>query len=194
MENEKVDMKIVKFEQMINEIHYYLWRSRVVPYPKDGDFVGTVISPFYLDHYLNISDYCKIVGNNTFCSKSKDFDEEKWDILKETQELLERLHISQGGAFSQGHWGNPCGMSLSRAHVRYNSIFWLLFMAAIDEEIYNYELSSIVDLAYCFKFNEPMVRDWCKVIDYILSGNTLCKESELELETTEGNEYFLYKD
>ena len=53
MENEKVDMKIVKFEQMINEIHYYLWRSRVVPYPKDGDFVGTVISPFYLDHYLN---------------------------------------------------------------------------------------------------------------------------------------------
>ena len=29
MENEKVDMKIVKFEQMINEIHYYLWRSRM---------------------------------------------------------------------------------------------------------------------------------------------------------------------
>lgn len=74
----------------------------------------------------------------------------------------------------------------------YRLIFWLLFSAAVNDEIYNNELSSIVDLAYCLDFNEALMRDWCKVVVFVIGGGKLSETSPLTLETAEANEFFLH--
>ena len=69
-------------------------------------------------------------------------------------------------------------------------IFWNLFLTAIDDEIYNSQLADVIDLAYMFKFDEPMIRDWCHAVEYVLRGNKLGKDCDLEVETVEGNFFF----
>ena len=69
-------------------------------------------------------------------------------------------------------------------------IFWMLFGAAANDDIYNNELSNIVDLAYCFDFNEKMLRDWCKAVIFFASNGKLDKDSPLQLETAEGKNFF----
>lgn len=75
----------------------------------------------------------------------------------------------------------------------YRLIFWLLFSASIDDEIYNNELSNIVDLAYCIGFDENLIRDWCKVVVFVVSGGQLDEKSPLQLDTPEANAFFLHK-
>ena len=75
----------------------------------------------------------------------------------------------------------------------YRLIFWLLFGAAINDEIYNGEISNIVDLAYCLGFDEALMRDWCKAVAYILDGGQFAENCSLQLETPEGNAFFLHK-
>lgn len=75
----------------------------------------------------------------------------------------------------------------------YRLIFWLLFSASVDDEIYNNELSNIVDLAYCLGFDEALMRDWCKVVAYVVGGAQLDEKSPLQLETDAGNIFFLHK-
>ena len=69
----------------------------------------------------------------------------------------------------------------------------MLFATTIDDEIYNNELSGIIDLAYCLDFNEAMIRDWCRAIEYVLAGNHLNENCDLECESEEGNRFFLHK-
>lgn len=75
----------------------------------------------------------------------------------------------------------------------YRLIFWLLFSASIDDEIYNNELSNIVDLAYCLGFDENLIRDWCKVVAFVVNGGQLDEKSPIQLETAAGNAFFLHK-
>ena len=70
-------------------------------------------------------------------------------------------------------------------------IFWLLFAAAVDDEIYNKELSKIIELAYLLDFNEPMIRDWCNAVKYTASGNKFGKDCNLKFETQQGKNFFL---
>ena len=178
MENEKVNMKEVKFDQMVKEIQTYLDKPRGLAgmYCVAASFMtmerNIKVPSLFVRSEVRRNVYYDILEKTIF-----DFDE-SLDLLETVGEVLRDKTASNKPRYSK--------------NLSYSWIFWLLFMAAIDEEIYNNELSTIVDLAYCLKFNEPMMRDWCKVIDYILLGNTLCKESELELETAEGNEYFLH--
>lgn len=68
-------------------------------------------------------------------------------------------------------------------------IFWLLFGAAANDEVYNNELSNIVDLAYCFDFDEKILRDWCKAVTFVATNGKIDK-NQLKLETAEGNKFF----
>ena len=72
-------------------------------------------------------------------------------------------------------------------------IFWMLFIAALDDEIYNNELDSIIDIAYCMDFNEAMIRDWCRAVEYIMQGNRFSDNCNLECETEEGKAFFLHQ-
>ena len=69
-------------------------------------------------------------------------------------------------------------------------IFWLLFAAAVDDEIYNEELSKIIEVAYLLDFDEPMIRDWCNAVKYIASGNKFDKDCDLKFETQQGKDFF----
>ncbi len=175
MENEKVDMKIAKFEQMVKEIKKHLDEPRgMMVYSWNVDMWkrNIKVPSLFVRSEVRRNVYYDILEKTIF-----DFDE-SLDLLETVGEVLRDKTASNKPHYSK--------------NLSYSWIFWLLFMAAVDEQIYNNELSGIVDLAYCLKFDEGMIRDWCKVIDYILSGNILCEESELELETSEGNDYFLH--
>ena len=78
-------------------------------------------------------------------------------------------------------------------HVYYRLIFWLLFSAAINDDIYSSELSGIVDLAYCFDFDEKLLRDFCKVVNLIVSGGKLDDIKKLTFSTEEANNFFIHK-
>ena len=70
-------------------------------------------------------------------------------------------------------------------------IFWLLFGAAVNDDIYNNELSNIVDLAYCFDFNDKILRDWCNAVAFVAANAKLDKNSDIKLETDTGKKFFL---
>ena len=74
----------------------------------------------------------------------------------------------------------------------YRLVFWLLFGAAVSDEIYNNELSNIVDFAYCLGFNEDLMRDWCKAVAYVLSGGRFEEVPNLQMITEQGKKFFLH--
>lgn len=71
------------------------------------------------------------------------------------------------------------------------SLFWNLFLTAIDDEIYNSQLSRVIDLAFKFHFDEHMIRDWCRAVEYVLNGNRLSENCNLHCDTIEGGWFFL---
>ena len=75
----------------------------------------------------------------------------------------------------------------------YRLIFWLLFASSICDEIYNNELSNIIDLAYCLGFDEGLTRDWCKVVAFVVGGGQLSETSPLDLETATAKAFFLHQ-
>ena len=74
----------------------------------------------------------------------------------------------------------------------YRLVFWLLFGAAVCDEVYNGELSNIVDMAYCLGFDEPLMRDWCKAVAFVVGGGRLKEGAALQLETAAGKAFFLH--
>ena len=73
------------------------------------------------------------------------------------------------------------------------NLFWNLFLCAIDDDIYNEQLPNVVELAHYLDFDEPMMRDWCRAVEYVLAGNKLSEDCDLECETVEGARFFLHK-
>ena len=72
------------------------------------------------------------------------------------------------------------------------TIFWNLFLTALDEEIYNSQLSNVIDLAYMLNFDENMIRDWCHAVEYVLNGNHLNENCNLHCDTDAGRWFFLH--
>lgn len=77
--------------------------------------------------------------------------------------------------------------------VKYYNIFWNLFVIAIDDDAYNEQLSNVIELADYWDFDEPMMRDWCRAVEYVLAGNKLSEDCDLACETVEGARFFLHK-
>lgn len=77
---------------------------------------------------------------------------------------------------------------------KYYNIFWNLFIIALDDDIYNNQLSNVIELAHYWNFNEPMLRDWCRAVEYVMNGNKLSKNCDFECETVEGAQFFLHKE
>lgn len=76
----------------------------------------------------------------------------------------------------------------------YWNIFWNLFIVALDDEIFNNQMSNVADLAFILGFDEHMMRDWCRAVEYVLSGNRLSQDCNLKCDTIEGENFFLHKD
>ncbi len=76
---------------------------------------------------------------------------------------------------------------------KYRTIFWNLFMISLDDDIYNEQMPNVADLAYIFGFDEHMMRDWCRAVEYVLAGNRLNETCDLHCDTVEGAKFFLYE-
>lgn len=82
----------------------------------------------------------------------------------------------------------------NKAEMEFYIIFWNLFLIALDDSLYNDQLPVIAELASYFGFDEPMMRDWCRAVEYVFAGNKLSEDCDLECETVEGARFFLHKE
>lgn len=171
--NDNADMKIVKFTTMVQEVDHYLLGA-------SGRAGGVFIFGKYKVYYSQI---LKRYNADPFISVMENiFNPGKGgpvDLIDETVviQTFKEMKNKQEKKFSE----------------YYRLMFWLLFAAAVNDEIYNNELSTIADFAYCLEFTEKMMGDWCVVVDYLLSGNHLSETSPLPLESPEGISYFLHR-
>lgn len=203
---DKEDMKIVKFKNKARELHDYL--KCLGPFSKEArlldqdtygfpltgwlgektDPVKYIYKPSFLEEGMQDNQYLSVLRNIIVTSGQDAVNSRrKPQIISNAEDVI--------NAFSSCKT-----MSLNRDDIPnleiaeyYELVFWLLFAAAIDDNIYNNSLSDIIDLAYCLKFNEEMINDWCKAIEFVLSGNQLCeKECNLKLDTKEGKWFFFH--
>ena len=79
-------------------------------------------------------------------------------------------------------------------NAKYYNIFWNIFLLTIDDEIYENQLNNVAELAAYSNFDEPMMRDWCRAVEYVLAGNKLSEDCDFECETVEGLKFFLHRE
>ena len=171
--NDNADMKIVKFTTMVQEVDHYLLGS-------SGRTGGVFIFGKYKVYYsqilkrYNADPFISVMENIFNPGKAGPVDLiDEMEVIRSFKEMKTKTE--------------------KKFNEYYRLIFWLLFAAAVNDEIYNNELPTIADFAYCLEFNEKMMGDWCVVVDYLLSGNHISEASKLPLESPEGISYFLHK-
>ena len=173
--NDGVDMKIIKFTTMVQEVDRYLLSATN---RQGGVFIFGRFKVYYSPVFkrYNADQFISVMENIFNPGKSSPV-----DVIDETT-VIQTFKDMKNNPNVEKKYGEY-----------YRLIFWLLFAAAVDDEIYNNELSSIADLAYCLEFTEKMVGDWCCVVDFILSGNHLDENCNLPLESPEGISFFLHR-
>ena len=90
-----------------------------------------------------------------------------------------------------------CTEYIIKEHIeltKYRTIFWNLFMVSLDDDIYNEQMPNVADLAFIFGFDEHMMRDWCRAVEYVLAGNRLSETCDLHCDTVEGAKFFLHSE
>ena len=85
-------------------------------------------------------------------------------------------------------------LSKCNFRIRAYCIFWNLFLLSLNDEIYYEQTSDVMTLASILGFNEAMMRDWCNAVEYVLAGNLLSENCDLQCETIEGNTFFLHQN
>ena len=171
--NDNADMKIVKFTTMVQEVDQYLLGS-------SGRTGGVFIFGKYKVYYsqilkrYNADPFISVMENIFNPGKAGPVDLiDEMAVIHTFKEMKNKPE--------------------KKFNEYYRLIFWLLFAAAVNDEIYNNELPTIADFAYCLEFNEKMMGDWCVVVDYLLSGNHISEASKLPLESPQGISYFLHR-
>ena len=109
-------------------------------------------------------------------------EELKWDILR--KRLAYQKEDNKIDGDSRYCWVNDI----------YYNVFWNLYLLALDDKIYETQLNDVVELASYCGFDEPMMRDWCRAVEYVLAGNKLSEDCDFECETVEGLKFFLHRE
>ena len=216
-------LKISKFTQMITRVQKYLqmilkfsdWGSTFSP---NGSIpIGCPIilvgrineSNPYVNAFRDIFEYkCELRGEygawrnniykvefakNSWWSKFIQSDCENLDKL---ERILHEIEMNDETEYSIA-WTKVKG---SAAHIcnkkdlQYYIVFWNLFLVTLDDDTYTEQLPVIADLAYYFGFDEHMMRDWCRAVEYVLSGNHLSETCDLHCDTVEGAKFFLHSE
>lgn len=138
--------------------------------------------------------YSKELESDTKCRNSawwSRFDESDSKSIEKLKRVVNNYTLSKNVYLLK----NACRhVDFSTEVLRHYIIFWNLFLAAMDDEIYNEQLATVAELAACFGFDEPMMRDWCRAVEYVFAGNKLSEDCDLHCETVEGAKFFLHKE
>lgn len=201
---DKEDMKIVKFKNKARELHDYLnyfgefsnearYLDKTYGFPLKGwlgaNPVKYIYKPSFLEEGMQDNQYLSVLRNIivTFDKNAMGMSWKNPQIISNAEDVINAF--SSCKTMSTHRDDNPN----SEIAEYYELVFWLLFTAAIDDNIYNNSLSDIIDLAYCLEFNEEMINDWCKAIEFVFNGNQLCEEEcNLKLDTKEGKWFFFH--
>lgn len=159
-ENRKMcekDIKNIKFEILVDDIAEWLGKVTLVYNYKM--MVSLTVLVFDIDK-ANI--YAKKILFDSMTPNYNDFEE---DFV--VDKLINMIKIENESV-------EPGIKELIKIYkkneLRFNFIFWSLFIIAVDENAYNEKLSDISDIAYMLNFTEEMLEDWITALRLILEG------------------------
>ena len=145
--------------------------------------LGPTINYYYEDQNKSSYNYVPIKTSRWWSIFNHDSNEK---LNKIVRKLNNEKEIGVSDSYAEIHVKSDL--------MKYYIIFWNLFLAAMDDDIYNEQLATVAELAACFGFDEPMMRDWCRAVEYVFAGNKLSEDCDLECETVEGARFFLHKE
>lgn len=177
------DMKVVKFKIMLEDMQKYLMSSNMY-----GFTICIVDKTAYQNIYLD-SIYDVLCCYNIEPSKRVN-----WMAKSDSIDNLKNCITNLKNAYNYSFYTSCCTRNLMGYQLINNTVFWNLFILSLDEKIYENEIAKVVDLAYCLGFNEAMMRDWCRAVEYVLAGNRISEDCDLECETPEAKQYFKHEE
>ena len=186
-EKAKEDMKVIKFKVLVEELHKYF-------YHWDGNVCKLSYYPVFVDEYVQ-DKYVSVVRELLFSTPDELENVYFSSFSRIAHNVLEYIDFTNDGYHYAITSCHACDVfDDNGTPYSYGLIFWLFLLAAVNEDIYNNELSSIIDFAYCLKFDVPMIQDWCHAVEYVLKGNHLTEECDLQCETDAGKKFFLHQE
>ena len=87
-------------------------------------------------------------------------------------------------------WESRDGMP--RIYSKLYTVFWNLLLVAMDDELYSEYVPMVAQLAQYLSLDEPIMRDLCRGVKYVLSGKELSPDCDLQCETAEVGKFFLH--
>ena len=178
---------VVGYKQLDN-IYVKKFYDTLVLGPTDDDFSGirthhdSVYSNWDVD-YSCTEDLIEDLENECF---EYDYCEYIEDMIHSGNENYSSAYASIDVSYTRSY-----SVYLSNDTMKLNVIFWNLFLCALDDDIYNKQLSLVVELAHCFKLDEHIMGDICRAVEYVLSGKKLSEDCDLYCETVECAKFFL---
>lgn len=180
MNENKIYFKHLNFKTVLSKVDSYIQY-----YDKIGNKYTRYISGNTIENYV---DKSSLIGNlNSACDKYiKELEIEFLsNVLSKTE--IEKMTFNLAN--------QNCELALNpftTNHGKNYWVFWALMMiyGKSPTEILN---QSILGLAKSIGFTEHMIRDWCRAIEYVLSGNHLSEDCDLMCESEEGKAFFLHK-
>lgn len=168
----KDNMKYVKFEILVDDLAEWFGRF----YLSIGD--EATLNPLEIIFNINnLNVYAdKLIKNSMIKKKSR--------FLIGNWESNEIEFIEHTGSMGIKELVKECRM---KEDLKFNIIFWSLFIVAVDEKAYNEKLSDISDIAYLIGFTEEMLEDWITALKLILEGKDFKNYSYV---TAEANLFF----
>ena len=162
----KEEMKLVKFETMINDLYSTVFAGGKKIVDKDGKKIQPASTVLGQE---SDNPFIKIINNkaitNCTCSSKPGF------------EIMPLISETRGCAKCRWRSCNLAGQLL----------FVSLLCLAIDNDLYNEKMEIVSDVAYLIGFNEQMIEDWITAVKQFL----LAEKIDLrEMKTEQAQEFF----
>ena len=190
-------LKSQRFRELLQTIRDYLvfgyidapfcWQTT---YRYDKDFIpGNMVLVAGDDSVIFIDEFLEELGSiinyyyreqNEYLYKREKIDERIWwsrfsDSNLENLGTLKNVVCKLNSSDNLPIAGGYMEVKVKTVAMKYYIIFWNLFLAAMDDDIYNEQLATVAELA-------------------VFVGNKLSEDCDLECETVEGARFFLHKE
>lgn len=181
---DEIDAFIIKNSLCVNEYRNVDFHDKELLHDEQFWYVWNMFHKSNIGNFYEILAEIdlSIIGKDTLCINE---DEDWLDIYKVYGHNYNYAQYTEGTLSTHYHGSHA-------KTIRNNFIFWNIFLAYMDREVYDNELQLVIDMAYLVGFDEMMIRDWCKAVKHALQGNCFSKDSALDFETREARQFFLH--
>jgi|GEM_PF-6163769 len=167
----KEEMKLVKFETMINDLYSAVFEGGKEFVDKDGKKIQPAS---ILLGQESDNPFIKIINNkaisNGICESRLESGSDIMSLISEARGCIE------------------CSCGWSYCNLAGQLLFISLLCLAIDNDLYNEKLEIVSDAAYLIGFNEQMIEDWITAVKQFLLAE---KVNFREMKTEQAQDFFL---